>query len=132
MLYTRFGLEFPANESAEDTLRRLPNVRHDALVIYNSKDAAWIEGTLSAELEQCPPYYSIVLPQRTRLRGDSSGENSLFTSTTCIHARSVYKGQREIDHMGVLTIFAQKSIWLSCHLSLCFITDRLDKDIIGE
>ena len=74
VLYTRFGLEFPANESAEDTLRRLPNVRHDALVIYNSKDAAWIEGTLSAELEQCPPYYSIVLPQRTRLRGDSSGE----------------------------------------------------------
>ena len=73
MLYTRFGLEFPA-ESAEDTLRRLPNVRHDALVIYNSKDAAWIEGTLSAELEQCPPYYSIVLPQRTRLRGDGSGE----------------------------------------------------------
>ena len=72
VLYTRFGLEFPA-ESAEDTLRRLPNVRHDALVIYNSKDAAWIEGTLSAELEQCPPYYSIVLPQRTRLRGDSSG-----------------------------------------------------------
>ena len=76
-MYTRFGLEFPA-ESAEDTLRRLPNVRHDALVIYNSKDAAWIEGTLSAELEQCPPYYSIVLPQRTRLRGDSSGELKSF------------------------------------------------------
>ena len=79
VLYTRFGLEFPA-ESAEDTLRRLPNVRHDALVIYNSKDAAWIEGTLSAELEQCPPYYSIVLPQRTRLRGDSSGELYFLSS----------------------------------------------------
>lgn len=49
-------------------------MKHDALVIYNTKDAAWIEGTLSAELEQCPPYYSLVLPQLTRLRGsDSSG-----------------------------------------------------------
>ena len=97
MLYTRFGLEFPA-ESAEDTLRRLPNVRHDALVIYNSKDAAWIEGTLSAELEQCPPYYSIVLPQRTRLRGDGSGEfeedkikitvfASSFALTYCVFLR---------------------------------------------
>ena len=92
VLYTRFGLEFPANESAEDTLRRLPNVRHDALVIYNSKDAAWIEGTLSAELEQCPPYYSIVLPQRTRLRGDSSGELEIGSNTRII----IYTGHREI------------------------------------
>ena len=88
MLYTRFGLEFPA-ESAEDTLRRLPNVRHDALVIYNSKDAAWIEGTLSAELEQCPPYYSIVLPQRTRLRGDSSGGFPLQNSPSRPHAAAI-------------------------------------------
>ena len=83
VLYTRFGLEFTGSSGSDTSpsCSDLPGVRHDALIIYNTKDSAWIEGTLSAELEQCPPYYSLVLPQRTRLRGaDTSGTSKNFYS----------------------------------------------------
>ena len=103
-------MEFPA-ESAEDTLRRLPNVRHDALVIYNSKDAAWIEGTLSAELEQCPPYYSIVLPQRTRLRGDGSGELEREEEGLSGISRS---SRMDVRRISFFTIFIRYVLCVCC------------------